>query len=115
MAVARHGHAASVVKGMIYIVGGVFGSDLPCGHEVLERFDPISGIWERLPDILGQRISPSVTIMAGMLYVVGGYHEGSAGNDSAERFNPSENTWETLPRMASQRCMHSACMLIETL
>jgi hypothetical protein len=74
-------HSASVLEGLVYIVGAGDGS------EVL-RFDPASGAWSTLAPTLNARNLCCTFVIGGYLYAAGGENNGS----NVERYDTTTNT-----------------------
>jgi hypothetical protein len=81
---ANFGHSASVLDGLIYIVGA--------GTTRLEvlRFDPMSGVWSTLASTLNSQWGCSSFVLDGCLYAAGG-----AQNlvSSVECYDVDAETW----------------------
>lgn len=73
-------------------------------ENALQRFDPGSNDWTRLPSMQQRRIGSCPIEMEGALYMCGGSSL-PLGHPTrnAERFVPSLNVWEELPQMISRR------------
>jgi N-acetylneuraminic acid mutarotase len=85
--------SASVMDGLIYIVG--VGDN---GHGVL-RFDPASGAWSNLSPTLQNRTYGNAFVLGGCLYAAGGYDSDS----SVERYDIALNTWTAHADMLEER------------
>jgi hypothetical protein len=95
MPIASSGHSASMLDGLVYIVGAGDGS------EVL-RLDPASGVWNTLARTLNDRIDCSTFVLGGSLYAAGG--EGS----SVERYDTTTDAWAAVADMLEARMSCSA-------
>ena len=99
MAEARAAHAAAVLDGKLYAVGGSNDDD---GHlSSVERYDPTANAWEAVAPMATGRSELVVAVLDGKLYAVGGtkYDEEAGGERAAnmvERFNPATFAWEEL-------------------
>jgi N-acetylneuraminic acid mutarotase len=91
-------HSASVLDGLVYIVG--VGDD---GDEVL-RFDPASGAWITLAPTENSREEASSFVLGGCLYAAGGF----GSESSVERYDVASNTWMALANMLERRYAFSA-------
>jgi hypothetical protein len=87
-------HSASVLDGLVYIVG--FGEG---GSEVL-RFDPASGAWSVLAPTLNNRRCCSTFVLGGCLYAAG---RQGFGPSSVERYDTAADTWEIVANMLEAR------------
>jgi hypothetical protein len=85
-------HSASVLDGLVYIVGA--GDDY-C--EVL-RFDPVSGAWSTLAPTANRRDDGSLFVLGSYLYAAGG-----GGDLSVERYDVASNTWTAMANMLQRR------------
>lgn len=97
---------ANVADSMLYVYGGV-DHDYLCS---LERYDPSTEFWQRLPPMSHCRSYAGSTIARGCLYVCGGtgHVRGARGTapvklQAAERYNVRRTRWEELPQMRSPR------------
>jgi N-acetylneuraminic acid mutarotase len=81
-------HSASVLDGLVYIVG--VGDSR---REVL-RFDPVSGAWSTLAPTANRRDDGSSFVVGGYLYAAGG-----GGDSSVERYDVASNTWIAMANM----------------
>src|SRR3954454_17613435 len=98
MNVAREGATATTLHdGRVLVVGGRsvnIGPNLASA----ELYDPGTGAWSAVPDMLVPRIGHTATLLAnGKVLVAGGEALVGAPTDSAELFDPSRNGWQTVP------------------
>jgi hypothetical protein len=84
----RHGIAAAVVDGIVYLLGGNGGTDL----QTVEAFDPAGnggmGSWSARTDMPTARSRAASAVVNGIVYVIGG----NGGNTTVEAFDPAGNT-----------------------
>jgi non-specific serine/threonine protein kinase len=94
LAGASDGHFA-------YAVGGrLLSSDKNVA--AVERYDPVAGRWEKLPDLPTARGGLAAAVVAGRLVAIGG--ESPTGVfDTVELFDLSANSWSAGPAMGSPR------------
>jgi len=92
----------------LYVVGGI--DDEYRTVDTVERFDPLTGVWEVLPPMGTPRAGAAAAAVAGRLYVLGGEVAGRALHD-AQRFDPWMGVWESLPDMQSGRIRAAAVVL----
>jgi hypothetical protein len=93
MPLANFWHNASVLDGMVYLVGtGDQGSSTL-------RFDPVSGAWSTLAPKLCNRLGSAAFVVDGCLCVAGG----AIHLSSVERYNVANNTWEAVADMLEGR------------
>jgi N-acetylneuraminic acid mutarotase len=93
MPVASASHSASVLDGLVYIVGA--GNSR---REVL-RFDLASGAWSTLASTSISRLCGASFVLDGCLYAVGGTENGA----SMERYDPATDTWAHVANMLEGR------------
>jgi len=89
----------------LYVVGGLDSGYKPV--DTAARFDPQTGLWERLPPLQLPRAAPCAAAAAGRLYVLGGESGGRALAD-AQRFDPWTHSWEVLAPMREGRIRAAA-------
>jgi len=74
----------------------------------VQRLDPHRGTWEIMPPMLRGRGGCAGGVLAGRLYVCGGF--GDRGF-MAERYNPAWHRWEVIRPMGTRRCDPAAAAL----
>ncbi len=99
--------AASVVDGIIYIIGGI-----PSGKQLalssVEAYDPVAEAWEEKADMPTARNCLSTCVVDGIIYAIGGY--GVPGAPSAvEAYDPDMDVWKKRKDMPTARDMLSTC------
>ena len=99
MPVAVSDHSASVLDGLVYIVGA--GRDNIHTH----RFDPVLGAWSTLAPTLNSHWLGFSFVAGGCLYVAGG---GRGCRSSAERYDEATDTWAAVADMLEGRVYCSA-------
>jgi N-acetylneuraminic acid mutarotase len=99
--------AASMVDGIIYIIGGLLsGKQLVLSS--VEAYDPDADAWEEKADMPTARNCLSTCVVDGIIYAIGGY--GGGGRLSAvEAYNPDAGVWEKRKDMPTARDMLSTC------
>ena len=128
MPTPRYDCSASVVNGVIYVMGGVSGTFV---LSTVEAYDPATGTWEKKADLLTPRAGFSSGVVNGKIYVIGGYDIGEidremlAGVDIerfvgketvrvvgvVEEYNPDTDTWAKKANMATPRSRAAACVV----
>jgi hypothetical protein len=98
------GHSASVLDGMIYIVGAG-----PTRKDVL-RFDPASDAWTTLTLTLTAKHGGCTFVLGGCLYAAGG----SSSPSSVERYDVVNNTWTAVADMLQARSYPCAVTIEST-
>ena len=100
-------HRAVCYKNFIYIIGGTDNEkEVPINS--VERYDMVSGHWERMADMKNARHSHTITIYqpsdkfikddkrVSFIYVFGGINTNSRYETSIEKFDLDRNSWATL-------------------
>jgi N-acetylneuraminic acid mutarotase len=91
-------HAAEVVNGKLYVIGG-FGSS---SNGKVQIYDPVANTWTpgaAMPFAAGSSAS---AVIDGQIYVAGGIVSTATTNRVA-RYNPAANTWTELAPMPQGR------------
>jgi hypothetical protein len=96
-------HSASVLDGMVYIMGVGYMSS-----EVL-RFDPTSGVWSTLTHTLNVHVASTSFVLGGCLYVAGG-----CDSSGVERYDVATNTWNAVANMLEERYACAAVTIAST-
>lgn len=85
-----------------YVAGGI-GLDTYKGTSTIldsaERYNPESGLWERLPNMHRKRKTCSGCFMDNKFYVIGGITDGGGNLTCGEAFDLETETWELIPNM----------------
>jgi len=112
----RFFHAAAALGGIAYVLGGAGGKDgapFFTPDTSVECYDPSTNLWSHSAPMLFQRQAHAATVVAGRLYVCGGYMEPTphmahvhAGH-SVECFDPETGTWEAAEPMQEGRAQFS--------
>jgi hypothetical protein len=89
-----HGAVAAVGK-HLYWIAGTDGSP----GTAARRFDVTTKRWETLPDIAGDRIHPSLAVLGGALYVIGGVGSGVSALGDVQRFDEKRCRWVSVARL----------------
>lgn len=105
MNVGRAGHCAVVLQNYIYVMGGHNGE--VC-HKSVERYDPSTNRWQKIPNLSNARRSAAGAVSNGKIIVVGGFsamEPSKAVEASCEVFDPNTNEWSlvtspVIPRAA---------------
>uniref|UniRef100_U3FZE4 Kelch-like ECH-associated protein 1 n=1 Tax=Micrurus fulvius TaxID=8637 RepID=U3FZE4_MICFL len=107
MSVARNRIGVGVIDGMIYAVGGSFGST---HHNSVERYEPERDEWQSVAPMLTRRIGVGVAVLNRLLYAVGGY-DGTNRHNTAECYYPERDEWEMIVSMKTIRSGAGVCAL----
>ena len=107
----RHGHAGFNLGGCLCVCGASMGQG-----DVLtsaERLNPATGIWTPLAPWSTPRLRPAAAVVAGQLYVSGGYTVAPAFGvplpneallDGVERLDTEGHFWGPRPPPPTSRC-----------
>lgn len=99
METARSRAASCLVRGHLYVCGGLSGR---LALTSVERLDVSSGTWDTLPHMATRRFGAAVGSLNGCLFVCGG-NDGDALLNSVERFDLEEGAWKDVTAMAESR------------
>ncbi len=91
MLTARHGHAAGVVSGVVYAIGGFNSSG---ALATVEAYDPATDSWSSRVSMPTARGNFALGVVNGIVYVAGGAN-GSSFLTTVEAYNPDMDTWTT--------------------
>lgn len=95
MPTGRHHTSAAALDGKLYVVGGRRGENLALGE--VERYDPRSDSWERLPPLPLGVGGLGVASVAGRLIAISGGDDGNRWVTPATwAFDPATNRWTRL-------------------
>jgi outer membrane protein assembly factor BamB len=99
MSRASSGHTATVMDGLVYIVG------VGNSERAVLCFDPLSGAWNTLESTSSSSRKFGASFVAnGCLYVAGG----AGRNSSVERYDVASDTWTAVADMLEGRRYFSA-------
>ncbi|XP_067872088.1 kelch-like ECH-associated protein 1A [Heterodontus francisci] len=99
MNVPRNRVGVGVIDGVIYAVGGSWGSS---HHQSAEKYDPETNQWTFIAPMRVRRIGAGLAVWNGLLYAVGGF-DGKNRLDSVECYCPEKDEWSFIPAMESTR------------
>jgi N-acetylneuraminic acid mutarotase len=99
----NHGNAG-VIADKIYVAGFYINGTMSTATTQVYSYDPSTDAWtEKAPLPAGtERAASCVAVDGGLMYVVGGAHDGMSV-DSAARYDPVADKWETLPPLPERR------------
>lgn len=92
----RKDFGISVLNGKLYAVGGLNGT---LCLNTAERFDPIAGKWEFIPNMDTKRTGHSVVSSGDFLYALGGW-DNTYIYASVEKYDPNTDRWMEANQMA---------------
>ena len=93
MPAPRGGHAAGVVRGKIYLVGGGGGGKYV---SAVSEYDPATGTWEEKADIPTKRSVLAASVVNNKIYAIGGAGPNWAAGEIfsiVEEYDPKTDTW----------------------
>ncbi|XP_022086948.1 kelch-like protein 9 [Acanthaster planci] len=100
----RHHHAAAVLGGFLYVMGGrelVNNMDDPLKSAF--RYDPRTESWIQIADMRNARESFQMGVLDGMIYAIGGRQSSEISLAAVERYNPSTDQWEERAQLCAPR------------
>jgi N-acetylneuraminic acid mutarotase len=86
------------MSGLIYVVGGMVGTQESDVDSSVHRFDPAANLWSAVADMSTPRAGLTSFVLGGRLYAAGGY-SGVDDLSSVERYNAVSDSWETVDGM----------------
>lgn len=98
--------SAGGIDGKLYVVGGCINSDCRIGWtNILEVYDPATDTWTTKASMPTARAGASEGVIAGQLYVAGGFQSCGAclALNTLEVYDPATNTWTTKASMPTAR------------
>lgn len=91
--------STSEVNGIIYAIGGYFGS----ARSDVEAYDPATDTWTKKANIPTARDAFSTSVVNGIIYAIGGWLSGSIYTSAVEAYDPATNTWTKKADMPTPR------------
>lgn len=90
METKRSGHAALVLNGTIYVIGGRDGSNaLSSG----EKYNATTGVWTPIAPMGTERHLFAAAVLNDFIYIMGGRRDNGNYLSSAEQYNPTIDAW----------------------
>ncbi|MCF8222524.1 MAG: hypothetical protein K9J25_05205 [Bacteroidales bacterium] len=113
---ARWGHAANVVNGKIYVMGGCLTSTGDATSKT-EVYDPALDEWQSLSNMPTPRIGAGSCVVDGKIYIMGGRSADPGGdyNNSMEVYDPLTNRWASLSPVPVAMGYHSSSVVNNTI
>ena len=116
MPVPRVGRAC-VVDGKIYIVGVSAANKKRDPLGSVDVYDPATDTWAAVESMNHARAAPAVSVVDGMIYVMGGVGWPRVLNrpgpflSSVEVFDPKNNRWTEIAEMPTPKALHTASVI----
>ncbi|HJR08349.1 MAG TPA: kelch repeat-containing protein [Pyrinomonadaceae bacterium] len=104
----RYQHAAAVLDGKIYAIGGFIGSGVTNSVEV---FDPLTNQWSAVAPLNTARRYHAAAVAGGKLYAIGGTDVNLVNLKTVEVYDPVANAWTFAPPMSTARVILAAATL----
>lgn len=112
----RGASGVAVYRGMIYLVGGSTGAGRGESTAWVDRYDPRTGKWKKLPDAPHPRQNFHVSIIDGQIYAAGGKYalpgEGQSSSQTlamVDVFRIDGHKWTSLPEAQNLPTQRSGC------
>jgi N-acetylneuraminic acid mutarotase len=107
------GSSVVLHDGRVMVVGGASGSSSKDAVASAAIFDPATGLWTQVTDMLQPRdYAMAVTLADGSVLVAGGSRDGQP-LDTAERYNPASGSWVAAGRLNLPRSMGTLTLLAD--
>jgi len=106
MGKGRYGHAAVVLNGLVYAIGGSDGDT-----RLVEAFDPETDTWRQVAPLNSARRFTAAAVIDGKIYAVGGRDAQRQDLSSVEVYDPSFDTWTPVAPMSTARKQHGVAVL----
>ena len=107
----RWGHAACVVDGKIYAIGGVPGDPWITHLRTVEAYDPLTDTWTKKADMPTARGFFSASVVDVKIYAIGGALASKTMLSTVEVYDPVTDTWTTKTPMPTARSFHAAAVV----
>jgi N-acetylneuraminic acid mutarotase len=95
MPMPTYGHAATVVNGKIYVMGGTWGEGADTTQvnrvtilSTIMKYDPATDTWTKEGDMRVPRTAMSASVVDGRIYVIGGQEVDVRGISTVEAYQP---------------------------
>jgi|CXWL01.1.fsa_nt_gi hypothetical protein len=96
MSIGRSGHAAAVINGKIYVMGGSLDGSPNTPLSSVEEYDPVSDTWRTVTAMPTARLSHAAAVANNKIYAVGGNNGVSPSNflSITEEYTPPAYTFD---------------------
>lgn len=99
-----HHHAAEVVSGKLYLIGGLGGGS----EGRVQIYDPATNAWSSGTDMPWSAGSVSTAVIGGKIYAAGGISIGGFTVTNCAEYDPVANTWTSKAVMPDSGRNHTA-------
>lgn len=100
MPVALRWPMTGVIKGQIYVVGGVTDTGVVANNQI---YNPVTNIWSTGAAIPVATMDGGSAVVKNILYVFGGTPDGSTWLNTVWAYSPKTNTWTSKAAMPTAR------------
>ncbi|KAL1115136.1 hypothetical protein AAG570_007167 [Ranatra chinensis] len=104
---ARGRFNITVVKGLVYAVGGCNGTT---ELATVERYSSLNRKWERIASLPMARSNTGVTSLKGKIYCIGGWN-GQVGIRQCDVFDPESSKWTSIAPLQTGRYQAGVCSM----
>ncbi len=116
MPTPRFALSASVINGMIYVIGGMISTFQMVTPEyatqAVEVYDPQTDTWTKKADLPAPRAGAAAAALNGKIYVFGGTDiDYETATSTIFEYDPNSDTWTTRPDMPFNRLGLSASVI----
>ena len=101
MPTPRRAHAAGVVKGKIYLIGGTKAGLQGGFQRAVAEYDPTTDKWTEKSATPTDRVTPTAGVVSNRIYAIGGYRNGAILS-TVEEYNPATDMWTEKTPMPSR-------------
>jgi N-acetylneuraminic acid mutarotase len=93
-----------VINDVMYVAGYYINGTMSTATDKAYSYDPDADEWVSISPLPSgtDRAAGCVAVTDGLMYVVGGAHDGTSVDDVA-RYDPVSDSWETLPNLPERR------------
>jgi large repetitive protein len=110
LTVGRSSHTATVIGGLILVVGGLDALGTQ-NIRTAEIFNPSTGTWTATGSTLGAHGQHTATLLPNGKVLVVGWNKLNPATNSAEIYDPATGQWSATGNLATPRSLHTATLL----
>ncbi len=97
MPVGRHMHAAAVLDGLLYVIGGHTSEEAVSTR--VDRFDPTRNEWESVAPLAVGRVGLAAVTAGERISVMGGDNTFYSMANNVDAYDAANNTWTPCTQM----------------